>query len=206
MTKFFTAAVFFCFAILMSGCGGAANTSNAANGGNSANANANAAKPANEAAKSGAGDYYTSVYALKGERMPDDKALVEQKREIANAIHVKYKLNDANKDFNWEERFKDPLSLKFEPDEQIVVITFASAAGKKIEPGEYVATEDADAVKNAPKDKPLAVITLVNAEGAKRLKGKVKITSTEKFILYTFPEPPDVKGLDSMSYGAPFKN
>lgn len=189
--------------LLLVGCGGGAtNTANTGANSNTAAKNSNAANTATAPAD----EFTTGVWGLKGERMPDDKELSDQKREFANAIHIKLKKTDANKDFNWEERFKEPAALKFEEGEQILVITFASAAGGKLEPGDYVATDAADWVKTAPKDKPLAVITLVDSNGAKRLKGNVKVTGTEKMIMYMFNEKPDAKGLDSMSYGAPFKN
>lgn len=206
MKKNFLVAGVFALSMLAAACGGDANTAaNNANGGNASN-NANGAKPAN-AAGTPANEFYTGVNALKGERMPDDKELTEQKREFANAIHLRLKRTDANKDFNWAERFAEPTNLKFESDdEQILVITFASKAGGKIEPGDYVADNAEDWVKTAPKDKPMAIITLVNNQGAKRLKGNIKVTSTDKFIMYMFNDKPDAKGLDSMSYGAPFKN
>lgn len=189
-------------AIFAAACGGdTGNTSN--NGANkaatNANTTANAAKPAEE-------DRIKSIFAMKGERMPDDKKLAEQKREFVNTIHLYLKRTPENLNFNWDERFKNPLEQKLEEGEHTLFITLASAAGKKIEPGDYVATEDEDAAEKAPKDKPLAIITLIRPDGAKRLKGNVKVTSVDPIISYSFNEKPDAPGLTSMAYGAPFKN
>jgi hypothetical protein len=191
--------IVFTMAIFAIACGGdAANTSNnAAN--TSANTTANAAKPAEE-------DRIKSIFAMKGERMPDDKKLAEQKRDFVNTIHLFLKRVPENQNFNWEERFKDPLQQKLDEGEHTLFITLASAAGKKLEPGDYVAIEDDDAADKAPKDKPLAIITIIRPDGAKRLKGNVKVTSVEPVISYSFNEKPDAPGLTSMAYGAPFKN
>ncbi|MBX3292222.1 MAG: hypothetical protein KF881_04930 [Acidobacteria bacterium] len=189
-------------AIFAAACGGdTGNTSN--NGANkaatNANTTANAAKPAEE-------DRIKSIFAMKGERMPDDKKLAEQKREFVNTIHLYLKRTPENLNFNWDERFKNPLEQKLEEGEHTLFITLASAAGKKIEPGDYVATEDEDAAEKAPIDKPLAIITLIRPDGAKRLNGNVKVTSVDPIISYSFNEKPDAPGLTSMAYGAPFKN
>jgi hypothetical protein len=182
-------------------CGGGEPTSNTAKNANSNSANA-ATAPA--PAK---GDFYSAVYAMKGNRMPDDAKLAEQKRDFRNALHLNIKKPEGGiKSLNWEEKFKDPTNLKLEEGEHVLVITFASAEGKKLEKGVYEATEDADAVNKAAKDKPFAIITLIDSTGAKRLKGKVNVSSADDIIMYSFDEKPNAPGLDSMSYGAPFKN
>ncbi|QQS32465.1 MAG: hypothetical protein IPM50_12510 [Acidobacteriota bacterium] len=202
MNKLFTMVIALSAAIFAAACGGdTGNTSN--NGANKPAANAktsaNAAKPAEE-------DRIKSIFAMKGERMPDDKKLAEQKREFVNTIHLYLKRTPENLNFNWEERFKNPLEQKLEEGEHTLFITLASAAGKKLEPGDYVATEDEDAADKAPKDKTLAIITIIRPDGAKRLKGNVKVTSVDPIISYSFNEKPDAPGLTSMAYGAPFKN
>lgn len=176
--------------------------------------NANAAKntntnSANKAAATApaAGDFYSSVYAMKGNRMPDDAKLAEQKRDFRNALHINIKKPaEGISALNWEEKFKEPATMKLESGEHVLVITFASAEGKKLEPGVYEATEAADAADTAAKDKPFAIITLVDSSGAKRLKGKVKVSDAGNIIMYSFEEKPNAPKLDSMSYGAPFKN
>lgn len=181
-------------------CGGPTDADGAkgTNGSNSSNA---AAATPNKA------DLYSSVYALKGNRMPDDAKLVEQKRDFRNALHVNIKKPAGGiSSLNWEEKFKEPVNLKLEEGEHVLVITFASAGGKKLEPGIYEAIGDANAADQAANDKPFAIITLIDSTGAKRLKGKVKVTSADDIIMYSFDEKPDAPGLDSMSYGAPFKN
>ena len=177
-------------------------------------ANANAPKNAsatntNSANNSTAAkvELYSSVYAMKGNRMPDDAKLVEQKRDFRNALHINIKKPaEGLSAMNWEEKFKDPVNLKLDAGESVMVITFASAEGKKLEKGVFEATENADAVENAAKDKPFAIITLIDSTGVKRLKGKVKVTDVGDIIMYSFDEKPNAPGLDSMSYGAPFKN
>lgn len=204
MKKFliFLTAVFFCVS-----CGSEQPAANAPQNANSANtANTNKANNSSSptAAKS---DFYSSVYALKGNRMPDDAKLAEQQRDFRNALHINIKKPAGGIDsLNWEEKFKDPANMKLDEGEHVLVITFASPAGKKLEKGVYEATEDADAAEKAPKDKNLAIITLVDSTGAKRLKGKVNVSDAGNIIMYTFDEKPAAPGLDSMSYGAPFKN
>jgi hypothetical protein len=151
-------------------------------------------------------DYYSAVYALKGARMPDDAKLAEQKREIANALHVNLKKADGILSMNWDEKFKEPAKLKLVDDESVLVITFASAEGKPLEKGVFDATDAADAAETAAKDKQFAIITLVDSSGAKRLKGKVKVSETGTIIIYSFDEKPAAPKLDSPTYGAPFKN
>jgi hypothetical protein len=202
MTKICTVFTVISIAFLLAACGGGAgNTSNgnAANKPANANTAANAAKPAEE-------KKITSVFAMKGERMPDDKKLAEQKRDFVNAIILNLKQTPENANFNWEERFKNPLEQKLDEGESTLFITLASPAGKKLDKGDYIAVEDEDAVEKAAKDKPLAVITLITRDGAKRMKGNVKVTGVEPVISFTFNERPDVPTLTSMAYGAPFKN
>lgn len=177
-------------------------------------ANANAPKNASAANTNSANnstaakvELYSSVYAMKGNRMPDDAKLVEQKRDFRNALHINIKKPaEGLSAMNWEEKFKDPVNLKLDAGESVMVITFASAEGKKLEKGVFEATEAADAVENSAKDKPFAIITLIDSTGVKRLKGKVKVTDVGDIIMYSFDEKPNAPGLDSMSYGAPFKN
>ena len=188
-------------AVLAAACGSAP----VGNNSNSKNANSGANKAAANAAAPSS-DMYSAVYALKGPRMPDDAKLAEQKREFANTFHVNLKKAEGVTSMNWDEKFKDPANMKLEDGEQVVVITFASAEGGKIEKGVYEATDAADAVEKAAKDKPLAIIHLITSSGAKRLKGKVKVNEVEKMLMYSFEEKPDAPKLDSLSYGAPFKN
>jgi hypothetical protein len=202
MTKIYTFFIAISLAFLIAACGGGeSNTSNGNSANKPANANtaANAAKPAEE-------KKITSVFAMKGERMPDDKKLAEQKRDFVNAIILNLKQTPENANFNWEERFKNPLEQKLDEGESTLFITLASPAGNKLDKGDYIAVEDEDAVEKAAKDKPLAVITLITRDGAKRMKGNVKVTSVEPVISFTFNERPNVPSLTSMAYGAPFKN
>ncbi len=188
-------------AAVAASCGGTKQADNKA-----ANTKSNSTDSTNKAATSGSKDYYTSVYALKGPRMPDDAKLAEQKREFVNALHVKLKKTDGITSMNWDEKFKEPVNLKLVEDESVVVVTLASPAGGKLDKGVYEATDAADAADTAAKDKNLAIITLINSSGAKRLKGKVKVTDAGKIIMYSFDEKPDAPNLDSMSFGAPYKN
>lgn len=152
------------------------------------------------------GEYYSAVYALKGQRMPDDAKLAEQKREFANAFHINLKRVEGIASMNWDEKFREPHALKLGDQESVLVITFASAEGKPLATGFYEATDAADAIDSAPKDKPFAIITLIDPTGSKRLKGKINVSETGKIIFYSFNEKPAGPNLDSPTYGAPFKN
>ncbi len=197
--KFLTVALA-SVALAVAGCGGAKETDN-----KTPKSNSNATNSTTKSSTA-ANDYYTSVYALKGPRMPDDAKLAEQKREFVNALHIKLKRAEGITSMNWDEKFKDPVKLTLADDESVVVVTLASPEGGKIEKGIYEATDAADAADSAAKDKNLAIITLIDSKGAKRLKGKIKVTDTSSVIMYTFEEKPDAPNLDSMSFGAPFKN
>jgi hypothetical protein len=202
MMKVFRTCTALVLASFVAACGGnAGNTTE----GNSANKPANA-NTAASAAQTAEEKKLTSVFAMKGERMPDDKKLAEQKRDFVNAIILNLKQTPENANFNWEERFKNPLEQKLDEGESTLFITLASPAGKKLDKGDYIAVEDEDAVEKAAKDKPLAVITLITRDGAKRMKGNVKVTSVDPIISFTFNERPDVPSLTSMGYGAPLKN
>lgn len=201
MRRFLIIAAIAALAVFAAACGGAKEADNKAS-----NSKSNANGSTNKAATSDSKDYYTSVYALKGPRMPDDAKLAEQKREFINALHVKLKRAEGITSMNWDEKFKDPVNLKLVDDESVVVVTLASPADGKIDKGIYEATDAADAADTAAKDKNLAIITLINSSGAKRLKGKIKVSDAGKIIMYSFEEKPDAPNLDSMSFGAPYKN
>lgn len=187
-------------ALFLTACGSGSGTTNS----NQANKPANAGNSA--ATKPAASEYYSSVHALRGARMPDDAKLTEQKREFAHVLHVNLRRYDGITSMNWDEKFKDPSTLKLVDDESVLVVTLASAEGKKLEKGEYAATEAADAADTAPKDSGFAIMTLVTKDGAKRVKGKLKVTDTEKMIMFSYSEKPAAPKLDALSYGAPFKN
>jgi hypothetical protein len=206
MKRYLIFVVAVCGVLFSISCGGGQPVSNT-----NAPKNTNAANPnsANNATASAPakGDFYSSVYALKGNRMPDDAKLAEQKRDFRNALHINIKKPaEGINALNWNEKFKDPVNLKLEEGESVMVITFASAEGKKLEKGVYEATEATDAAETSAKDKPLAIITLIDSTGAKRLKGKVNVSDAGDIIMYGFDEKPNAPGLTAMTYGAPFKN
>lgn len=201
LKRTFLVAAIAAIGMMLSACGGAKEPAN-----NASNSKSDSSGPVNKAASSSASDYYTSVYALKGPRMPDDAKLADQKREFVNALHIKLKRSAEVATMNWEEKFKDPVNLKLVDDESVVVVTLASPAGGKVDKGLYEATDAADPADSAPKDKNLAIITLISSSGARRLKGKVNVTGTGSIIMYNYDEKPDAPSLDALSYGAPFKN
>ncbi len=186
-------------AMIAGACGGSKTPDNKASNANSNSTTKTSASPAGN-------DLYSAVYALHGPRMPDDAKLGEQKRDFVNALHVSLKRAEGITKMNWEEKFKEPATMKLEDGETVLVITLASPEGGKLDKGEYVATDAADAVDTAAKDKNLAIITLIDSSGAKRLKGKINVSDAGKVIMYSFAEKPAAPKLDALSYGAPFKN
>ena len=203
MKRFIIFVIAICAMIFSVSCGANQPAANSPKNTNTANSNSANNSTATAPAK---GDFYSSVYALKGNRMPDDAKLAEQKRDFRNALHINLKKSAGGSDFNWDEKFKDPVNLKLEAGESVLIITFASAEEKKLEKGVYEATEETDAVEKAAKDKNLAIITLIDSTGAKRLKGKITVGNAGDIIMYSFDEKPNAPNLDSMNYGAPFKN
>lgn len=186
-------------ALIAGACGGSKTTDNKASNATSNSATKTSASP-------GGNEFYSAVYALRGPRMPDDAKLAEQKREFVNALHVNLKRSEGVTKMNWEEKFKEPAAMKLEDGESVLVITFASPEGGKLDKGDFEATDAADAADTAAKDKNLAIITLIDSSGAKRLKGKINVTEAGKVIMYNFTEKPAAPKLDALSYGAPFKN
>lgn len=188
---------FVAVALIAGACGGSNTPDNKAS-------NANSNKATKTAASPGGSEFYSAVYALRGPRMPEDAKLGEQKREFVNALHVNLKRADGITKMNWEEKFKEPATMKLEDGESVLVITFASPEGGKLDKGDFEATDAA--VDTAAKDKNLAIITLIDSSGAKRLSGKIKVTDAGKVMMYSFTEKPAAPKLDALSYGAPFKN
>ncbi|HEY0378564.1 MAG TPA: hypothetical protein VGC87_16740 [Pyrinomonadaceae bacterium] len=198
---------------------GAANANRPANSNVNVNVNANANANSNGGASNQApgntanatpppaANRFDAVFSLRGERQPTDAQVAAQKRDYLNVI-IANTLKPGEYDTgNMDQKFKNPAAMSLAGEDRVVVITLASAQGKKLMKGSYAGLAEGQAIDSAPAGQPFALINAYTASGKKQLPGTVEVGSVDKTMVSFSLKglPPELK-LTSIGYGAPYKN